>query len=191
MLDVSTGFMPGVELSARLYDDAVRPLLLQHFPGLAHTAALIGAGSEVLGFDTERSTDHDWGPRLHLFLHADDITEHGEEIGDLLAERMPATIAGYPTNLVALGNPGTRHMRPTDGRIQHGVVIAELGDWLTGHPDPDAGRNHHRGGLPRRAGPPAPRPPPAGLVPRRSVALHAGLPVATDQPRRSLCRPVR
>jgi len=102
-------FLPGVELSERLYHDAVRPLLEQHFPGLVHTAALIGAGSEVLGFDTERSTDHDWGPRLQLFLRAEDIAEHGGKI----AARLPATIAGYP--------------------IQQGVVIAELGDWLTGH----------------------------------------------------------
>jgi hypothetical protein len=24
-------------------------------------------------------------------------------------------------------------MRPTDGPIRHGVVVAELGEWLTGH----------------------------------------------------------
>lgn len=121
-----------MELSRRLYNDAVRPLLLRHFPHVGHTAALIGAGSEVLGFDTERSTDHDWGPRLQLFLETADLVEHGDKIRDLLAERLPTTIAGYPTNLVPIGELGTRHLRHTTGPVQHGVVVAELGDWLTG-----------------------------------------------------------
>lgn len=101
-----------MELSGRLYREAVRPLLLDQFPRLVHTAALIGVGSEVLGFDTERSTDHDWGPRLLLFLRADDLTD---SVSDLFADRLPATVAGFSTNLVPA------------------VVVAELGDWLTGH----------------------------------------------------------
>ncbi|GGK81791.1 hypothetical protein GCM10012284_14800 [Mangrovihabitans endophyticus] len=125
-------FISGAELSRRLYDDAVRPLLSRHFPGLPHSAALIGAGSEVLGFDTERSTDHDWGARLHLFLTTDDLARHGARINDLLTERLPATIAGYPTSLVPTEH-GTRHLRHTTGRVQHGVVITEPGCWLTGH----------------------------------------------------------
>lgn len=132
MPGVPVNFIPGAELSRRLYDHAVKPLLMRHFPGLAHSAALIGAGSEVLGFDTERSTDHDWGPRLHLFLTADDLAHHGARIDDLLSEQLPATIAGYPTNLIR-NEHGTRHLRHTTGRIQHGVVIGELGAWLTGH----------------------------------------------------------
>jgi hypothetical protein len=132
MRSVSVDFISGVELSRRLYDDAVQPLLSRHLPGLVHSAALIGAGSEVLGFDTQRSTDHDWGPRLHLFLTADDLARHGGRIDDLLSEHLPATIAGCPTSLVPAEH-GTRHLRHTTGRVQHGVVAAELGDWLTGH----------------------------------------------------------
>lgn len=120
-------FIPGLELAGRLYRDAVRPLLSQHFPALTHTAALLGPGSEVLGFDTVRSTDHDWGPRLQLFLRPDDA-EHAGAVSDLLAERLPDTIAGYPTDL-----RDTRHVQRTHGRIRHAVVVAELGDWLTGH----------------------------------------------------------
>lgn len=115
---------------ARLYADAVRPLLVRHFPGLAHSAALLGAGSEVLGFDTERSTDHDWGPRLFLFLGAADLAASGARLSRLLSEELPPTIAGYSTNLVG---EGTRHLRPADGPVRHGVVIAEPADWLTGH----------------------------------------------------------
>lgn len=134
-------FIPGVELSRRLYADAVRPLLSRHFPTLVHSAALIGHGSEVLGFDTARSTDHNWGPRLQLFVDPGDLAAHREAIDDLLATRLPPTIAGYSTNLVPDGDPGTRHMRPARGRIRHGVVIAAPAGWLTGHLgfDPAAG----------------------------------------------------
>jgi hypothetical protein len=129
---VPVNFIPGVELSRQLYEHAVEPLLSRHFPGLVHSAALIGAGSEVLGFDTERSTDHDWGPRLYLFLAGPDVARHGGRIDELLGERLPATIAGYPTNLIHTGH-GTRHLRHRTGRVQHGVVIAELRAWLAGH----------------------------------------------------------
>ena len=62
-----SGFVPGVRLAGEFHAEVVRPLLEAEFPGLPYAAALIGAGSEVLGFDTERSTDHDWGPRLLVF----------------------------------------------------------------------------------------------------------------------------
>ena len=59
--------MPGRELCAAFYREAVRPLLDRELGGPVHSAGLMGPGSEVLGFDTERSTDHHWGPRLQLF----------------------------------------------------------------------------------------------------------------------------
>ncbi|GLZ28847.1 hypothetical protein Lesp02_10370 [Lentzea sp. NBRC 105346] len=104
-------FIPGVELSGRLYHEAVRPLLSRHFPGLAHTAALIGRGSEILGFDTQRSTDHDWGPRIQLFLHPG---EPCAEVSRMLTEHLPATFAGYPM-------------------LPNGIVVTELGAWFEGH----------------------------------------------------------
>ena len=55
-------FLPGLELSRQFYEEVVRPLLDQRFPGLPHAAGRLGSGSEVLAFDTEMSTDHDWGP---------------------------------------------------------------------------------------------------------------------------------
>ena len=61
-------FIKGLDLSELLYREAVGPLLASHLPGLTYSAALIGPGSEVLGFDDAQSMDHDWGPRLMLFL---------------------------------------------------------------------------------------------------------------------------
>src|SRR5829696_8639177 len=50
-------FTPGLDLSEVLFRTAVEPLLAHNAPGLSYAAGLIGAGSDVLGFDTERSTD--------------------------------------------------------------------------------------------------------------------------------------
>ena len=65
-------FIPGLKLSGMFYEEVVQPILTEAYPGLDTTAALIGAGSEVLGFDTPMSRDHDWGPRLFLFLSEND-----------------------------------------------------------------------------------------------------------------------
>lgn len=91
-------FIPGIELSRRFYFEAVRPLLDRHFPGLPHSAALIGSGSEVLGFDTPMSSDHGWGPRLLLFLNEADWQTQHAAIHNLLAQRLPARFLGYSTH---------------------------------------------------------------------------------------------
>jgi hypothetical protein len=54
----------GIALSARFYRSVVAPLL----GDLPHSAALLGDGSEVLGYDDGISTDHDFGPRLQVFV---------------------------------------------------------------------------------------------------------------------------
>ena len=61
-------FTPGLELSRAFFAEIVRPLLVDRFPELRYGAALLGSGSEILGFDTEMSTDHNWGPRVDLFF---------------------------------------------------------------------------------------------------------------------------
>ena len=59
-------FRSGLELSAAFYAEVVAPQL----DGVEHSAALLGWGSDVLGYDTARSTDHGWGPRLQVFTDA-------------------------------------------------------------------------------------------------------------------------
>ena len=61
-------FIPGLILSNIFFDEAVRPLLDRHAPDLTYAAARLGSGSDVLGYDTAMSTDHDWGPRGHILL---------------------------------------------------------------------------------------------------------------------------
>jgi hypothetical protein len=124
-------FIPGLELSRRFYLEAVRPLLDEAVPGMTHSAARLGSGSEVLGFDTARSADHEWGPRLQVFLHPQDVTRHGTKITALLSERLPKTFSGYPTHFAATGESGIGVMRTTDGPVHHRVEVTDLSTWFT------------------------------------------------------------
>lgn len=125
------GFLSGLLLSRLLYQEAVRPLLAEMCPGLPHAAALVGTGSEVLGFDTPRSTDHDWGPRLLLFLTPQDAAAHGARIHSVLAERLPKHVRGRPTHFRQI-NDRVGCIDATDGPVNHRVVTADAGSWLTG-----------------------------------------------------------
>ncbi|MEU9955084.1 DUF4037 domain-containing protein [Streptomyces sp. NPDC050982] len=124
-------FIPGLELSRHFYFEAVRPVLDAVVPGTAHSAARLGSGSEVLGFDTARSADHEWGPRLQLFLDPQDVTRHGARIIALLSERLPKTFRGYPTHFAPAGDPGIGVMEATDGPVHHRVEVTDLGAWFT------------------------------------------------------------
>jgi len=118
----------GLDLSARFYDEAVRPILARRFPRLEHAAALIGTGSEVLGFDDDVSTDHHWGPRVQLFLrHA----AAARDVEEALAHELPTTFAGYPTNFGAPDDGGTRLLVPVDnGPVAHRVDALDLREYL-------------------------------------------------------------
>ncbi|MFF8918629.1 DUF4037 domain-containing protein [Streptomyces sp. NPDC015032] len=124
-------FVPGLELSHRFYLEAVQPLLDEAAPGVTHSAARLGSGSEVLGFDTARSADHEWGPRLQIFLLPQDVTRHGARITGLLSERLPKTFRGYPTHFASTGEAGIRVMQTTDGPVHHRVEVTDPGTWFT------------------------------------------------------------
>jgi hypothetical protein len=89
-------YIPGLELSRRFYLEVVGPVLQAQFPDLKYSAALLGIGSEVLGYDTVRSTDHDWGPRVMLFLSQADHARQAGEIEARLRASLPETFLGYP-----------------------------------------------------------------------------------------------
>jgi Domain of unknown function (DUF4037) len=114
-------FLPGRELARRFYWEAVRPILDEQFPGIEHSAGLLGPGSEVLGLDTERSMDHDWGPRLQVFVES-----AGNRIEETLATRLPHRFAGYPTSFTTLreGEGTTRLLEERSaGRVDHRVEV--------------------------------------------------------------------
>ncbi|HEX9034952.1 MAG TPA: DUF4037 domain-containing protein [Streptosporangiaceae bacterium] len=120
---MDAAFIPGTELARRYYAEVVRPLLDRHVPGLAHSAGLIGPGSEVLGFDSPRSADHNWGPRCQVFVGPGDAGR-APDISAMLAVRLPEAFLGWPTRFPDVTAPGSP--------VRHWVGIAELGDWLAG-----------------------------------------------------------
>lgn len=124
-------FVPGLELNRRFYEEVVRSLLAEAFPGLPHTAALLGPGSETLGFDTEMSMDHDWGVRLFIFLR-DENAHQKEAIAQLLSYRLPREFSGFPVDLPDVPmEPRTQLMKlPTDGPIKHRVIPITLRAFL-------------------------------------------------------------
>ncbi|WP_437082233.1 DUF4037 domain-containing protein [Streptomyces sp. enrichment culture] len=133
-------FVPGLELSRRFFHEAVRPLVAEAAPGVAYSAARLGSGSEVLGFDTARSRDHEWGPRLELFLRPGDVARHATAISERLAAGLPRTFLGHPTHLVPTDEAGIRVMAATDGPVRHAVDITDPGTWFTGRLGFDPGR---------------------------------------------------
>jgi len=130
---MGTAFLPGLELAGQFYADVIRSRLDELYPGLRYSAALLGPGSEVLGFDSERSTDHDWGPRLQVLLAAGTARPEADRIGSALGGRLPASFRGYPVRFPLSGEP------PAAAR--HHVRVAALDDWLRGQLgfDPRAG----------------------------------------------------
>ncbi|HSJ56110.1 MAG TPA: DUF4037 domain-containing protein [Anaerolineae bacterium] len=116
-------FIKGLDLAERFYKEAVGPIVAERFPDLAYSAALIGEGSDVLGFDTPQSTDHDWGPRVMLFLPEADQAERREEIDRVLRAELPVEIAGYSTNL-GWHEDGSRVMVAVErGPVEHRVTF--------------------------------------------------------------------
>src|SRR5262245_58589385 len=91
-------FIPGIQLNRLFYHAAVAPILASAFPDLRYSAALIGYGSDVLGYDSERSIDHEWGPRLVVFLSDQDRETLGGAIDDVLSTQLAGEFRGYPTN---------------------------------------------------------------------------------------------
>ena len=126
-----TNFIPGLQLSEALYREAVAPILASEFPELVHSAARIGTGSDVLGFDTARSTDHEWGPRLLLFLTESNVAAHGPAIVETLRQTLPREIRGYPTNFGPTHEAGVSVLQPVErGPVEHKVEVTTLPRFL-------------------------------------------------------------
>ena len=105
-------FVSGVELSRSFYDEVVGPIVGDR----AHAAVLLGYGSDVLGFDTERSTDHGWGPRLQLLLADDHDPDDVDELRRAVHEQLPETHRGWPVRFGWDDTP-----------VQHHVAVVTTG----------------------------------------------------------------
>ncbi|HUU78221.1 MAG TPA: DUF4037 domain-containing protein [candidate division Zixibacteria bacterium] len=120
-------FIPGLELNRQFYFSHVKPILEKHYPKLKYSVARIGFGSDVLGFDTERSTDHDWGPRLELFLSENDFKKLKDEISNYFSKELPSKFLGYSTHFGEPDEKGVRVVEQiTEGYVNHRIEIQTL-----------------------------------------------------------------
>jgi len=123
-------FIPGQELSRRFYWEAVRPLLERFYQALPHAAAMLGPGSEVLGFDTPMSMDHDWYPKVLIFLRDQDA-DLKAPIREMLRQNLPHSFLGFGVDSAPVEEESsTREMvEGAEGPVEHNVFPMTLRDF--------------------------------------------------------------
>lgn len=123
----------GLDLAERFFHDAVEPVVARACPGLRYAAALIGPGSEVLGYDTATSRDHDWGPRSVLFLAESDWVALATGLTETLDRELPDASRGYPVRF-AVSDPGAGiGLVPREAAPSHRVQITSVEQWSQRH----------------------------------------------------------
>jgi hypothetical protein len=106
-------FIPGLDLSRRFYNEVLRDSI-----GTPHAAGRVGSGSDALGYDTPTSTDHDWGPRCHVFVEAADV----DAVRRRIEAALPEEFLGWPV----------RFALDEEVPVQHHVEVQTIGRWLRG-----------------------------------------------------------
>jgi hypothetical protein len=119
-----------------LYEEVGRGIVESVVSPDGYAAALIGKGSDVLGFDTERSTDHDWGPRFQVFLDAAEDDSMASRLDDALRRRLPTLFHGCEVGFSDPDPDGNGTQVPAhsqEGSVQHLVEITTTRAYLSRH----------------------------------------------------------
>jgi hypothetical protein len=104
-------FRQAAEVAEGFHAEVVAPLV----GNVDYAAGLLGWGSDVLGYDTVRSTDHGWGPRLVVLVDAGQV----ERVRKAVDDGLPDEYAGYPVRF------GWDSYEP-----RHHVTVTTVGGWL-------------------------------------------------------------
>lgn len=108
----------GRSLSQDFFERAARPVIERVVAGTGYLAARLGSGSDVLGFDDDRSIDHDFGCRLTVLV--DDENEGVLDVLDAaLDTELSDEVGGWPT----------RFATSWDGRVRHKVDVHTVHDF--------------------------------------------------------------
>ena len=114
----------GAELSTTFYEQAVRPIVDDVAPGVAHLAGRLGTGSDVLGLDDDMSADHDFGCRLTLLVDDRDRAVL-DEVDQALSARLPDDVDGWPTRFATSWDQHVTHR--VDLHTCHDFAATRLG----------------------------------------------------------------
>jgi hypothetical protein len=125
----------GLVLARRYYEECVKPIVLERWPGLPHAGARLGSGSDVLGLDDSMSRDHDWGLRLTLLVDQ----QYVQPVSEVLERELPQTFSGSPTRFGTTWDPMVRHQVQIDTPVgfatsRLGIDAGQpfsVGDWLS------------------------------------------------------------
>ncbi|GHU77681.1 hypothetical protein FACS189462_0180 [Spirochaetia bacterium] len=124
-------FVHGLELNKGFYFDAVKPLLEKAYPKLDYSASLIGYGSDVMGFDTEISMDHNWGPRGQIFVDDKSLIP---EIKNYLSLELPFLYKGFSVNFTDPGYDKTQSMELAERKpLNHLIEVTSFEDYLASY----------------------------------------------------------
>lgn len=88
-------FVPSLDLSRMLFEEQIQPIMEMGFPDVPYAAATLGMCSEVLGLDDAVSMDHEWGPRITLFLSEEDQARYADEIMEGFRTYLPESFKGF------------------------------------------------------------------------------------------------
>ena len=80
--------MKGLELARRFFRDVAFPAFKEKAPHALSSLAfgLVGPGSECYGFDDEISQDHDWGPRVCIWVPEQLYRKQGQRLQGIYDE---------------------------------------------------------------------------------------------------------
>ena len=129
-------FTPGLKLSEMFFHEVVKKIIESKYPRLKYTAALIGPGSEVIGFDDNVSSDHHWGLRLYLFIDKENYDKHYDTLFKLFRTKLPFEFRGHSTNwsLPDPNDSGTQMPQlVNEGEINHRIEIFTVEKYLRKH----------------------------------------------------------
>jgi len=96
--------MKGLELSEKFYREFGAPMIREQFPHLEGivAAALVGSGSECLGYDDEISRDHDFDPGFCILIPGKELVDEKTEFALSRAySKLPRSFGGYERSLLA------------------------------------------------------------------------------------------
>ena len=131
-------FVSGIDLARAYWFDVVAPILDPYVEAGERAAALLGEGSDVLGFDTEQSTDHGWGPKVFVCFDRASDREHVHELRAVIDDALPETFRGYPIRYPRRDGAPPRHqvlMTTVEylfaARLGYDPRRASTIDWLT------------------------------------------------------------
>lgn len=102
--EIASG-LTGLEISQQFIVDELLPILQRSLPAAYDrlAVAVVGTGSDVLGWDDEISRDHHWGPRANVMYLREEAAQLRPQVQQVLTTQLPATYQGFEVR-VNIGN---------------------------------------------------------------------------------------